>query len=100
MSKLAKLGSEMKALLRQGAKDLHNMIVPAFPTYSHGVDEIGTPGNPLYGVPSVQEAPAAAPAASVAPTVAAKPSFEQHLASQAPPVSAIEPHQPAKAMEL
>ena len=93
MGKFAELGSELKAWLRQGAKDLHNMIVPAFPTYSHGVDEVGTPGNPVYGVPSVQEAPAAAP-------VAAKPSFEQHLASQAPPAAAIEPQQPAKAMEL
>lgn len=31
---------------RQGAKDLHNSIVPAFPTYAHGVDEVGTPLNP------------------------------------------------------
>jgi hypothetical protein len=30
------------------AKDLHNNIVPAFPTYAQGVDEPGTPLNP-YG---------------------------------------------------
>ena len=38
-------GGQLNALLREGAKDLHNAIVPAFPT-SRGVDEPGTPLSP------------------------------------------------------
>lgn len=34
-----------KAWVAEGAKDLHNNIVPAFPAYAHGVDEPGTPQN-------------------------------------------------------
>jgi hypothetical protein len=43
------IGETFAGLARQGAKDLHNHIVPAFPAYSHGVDEPGTPLTP-YGV--------------------------------------------------
>lgn len=32
-----------KPLVREGAKDLFNAIVPAFPESVHGVDEPGTP---------------------------------------------------------
>jgi hypothetical protein len=40
------LGGEIAAFLREGAKDLHNAIVPAFPDSQRGVDEIGTPLTP------------------------------------------------------
>ncbi|HEX4131479.1 MAG TPA: hypothetical protein VHZ24_15680 [Pirellulales bacterium] len=41
-----KLSGQLEALLRQGAKDLHNAIVPAFPQSAHSLDEPGTPLNP------------------------------------------------------
>ena len=41
-----KIGAEIDALLRQGAKDLHNAIVPAFPQSVRSNDEPGTPLNP------------------------------------------------------
>ena len=41
-----RIGGEIKAMLREGAKDLHNQIVPAFPQSMRGVDEPGTPLNP------------------------------------------------------
>lgn len=43
---MGKFWDGVTAVVRQGAKDLHNNIVPAFPTYAHGVDEPGTPLNP------------------------------------------------------
>lgn len=46
MPELPDLGGEIDAFIRQGAKDLHNAIVPAFPDSQHGVDEIGTPLTP------------------------------------------------------
>ena len=61
------LKGQAMEFLAQGAKDLHNHVVPAFPTYVHGVDELGTPLNmPTEG--------------------AAKPSFEETLARHAPPM--------------
>jgi len=38
--------AELKAMGRQGAKDLHNAVIPAFPQSAHSVDEPGTPLNP------------------------------------------------------
>ncbi len=85
MAEKAPLGERMwdftAALARQGAKDLHNNIVPAFPTYAHGVDEPGTPLNP-YG-----------PAGG-------KPSFEQSLAAQAPSPAPAAAKEQDKGMEL
>ncbi len=43
---MGKFWDALAAQARQGAKDLHNSIVPAFPTYAHGVDEVGTVLNP------------------------------------------------------
>jgi hypothetical protein len=40
------LEGQFAALLRQGAKDLHNAVVPAFPDSARGVDELGTPSSP------------------------------------------------------
>ena len=42
------VGETLMGLARQGAKDLHNHIVPAFPVYTHGVDEPGTPLTPQF----------------------------------------------------
>jgi hypothetical protein len=41
-----KLSGQLAAMGRQGAKDLADRIVPAFPTNGPGVDEAGTPLNP------------------------------------------------------
>jgi hypothetical protein len=41
-----KLGAEVRAWMREGAKDLWNAIVPAFPDSMRGTDELGTPLNP------------------------------------------------------
>jgi hypothetical protein len=38
--------AELKALGRQGAKDLHNAVIPAFPDSARSQDEPGTPLNP------------------------------------------------------
>jgi hypothetical protein len=38
--------SELKAMGRQGATDLHNAVVPAFPDSQKGVDVQGTPMHP------------------------------------------------------
>ena len=40
------LGGQFDAFIRQGAKDLHNAIVPAFPDSMRSADEAGTPLNP------------------------------------------------------
>ncbi len=40
------LGGQLDAMWREGLKDLHNAIVPAFPESQRGVDEIGTPLSP------------------------------------------------------
>ncbi len=40
------IGGQLEALWREGAKDLHNAIVPAFPQSLRGTDEPGTPLNP------------------------------------------------------
>ncbi len=40
------LGGQLNAFLRAGAKDLHNAIVPAFPTSARAADEPGTPLSP------------------------------------------------------
>ena len=45
-SRHPKLGAQIDAWLREGAKDLWNAIVPAFPQNQHYVDEQGTPLNP------------------------------------------------------
>lgn len=37
------LEGEIRSFIREGAKDLHNAIVPAFPESQRGVDEPGTP---------------------------------------------------------
>lgn len=37
---------QVEALVRQGAKDLYNALVPAFPQSVRGLDEPGTPLNP------------------------------------------------------
>lgn len=44
--KESKLLGELTALGREGAKDLWNSIVPAFPDSARGVDEPGTALNP------------------------------------------------------
>jgi hypothetical protein len=62
---------------RQGAKDLHNAIVPAWPSYAHGVDQEGTALNPDRSM------------------TAPKPSFRESLAAQAPAAAA----EPAAAKE-
>lgn len=74
----AELKSQAMEWLAQGAKDLHNHVVPAFPTYSQGVDELGTPLN--------------------MPVTPAKPTFEETIARHAPSHAA----EPAadKGMEL
>lgn len=46
MSEQPSLGGEFKAWMRQGAKDLHSSIVPAFPDSARSQDEAGTPLNP------------------------------------------------------
>lgn len=38
--------AQFQAFLREGAKDLHNNVIPAFPQSGRGVDEPGTPLNP------------------------------------------------------
>jgi hypothetical protein len=43
---LQELGGQAKAAYREGAKDLWNAVVPAFPANVHGVDEPGTPLSP------------------------------------------------------
>jgi hypothetical protein len=45
-SKLRSLGGEINAWGRQGAKDLHNAVAPAFPASQKSLDEAGTPLNP------------------------------------------------------
>ena len=40
------LGAQFDAWLRQGAKDLHNAVVPAFPDSARSHDELGTPLSP------------------------------------------------------
>ena len=47
MSKRPSLMSELQALTRQGAKDLANAIGKAFPDSVQGVEEPGTPLNPM-----------------------------------------------------
>jgi hypothetical protein len=64
-----------------GLKDLHNLTIPAFPQYAHGVDEPGTPLNP-HG-----------------PAAAAEPDFKAWLASQPSPSPAAAKEQ-EKGMEL
>lgn len=44
--KESRLLGEISRAVAQGAKDLHNAIVPAFPDSVRGVDEPGTPLNP------------------------------------------------------
>lgn len=39
-------GGEMKAVFREGLKDLQNVVLHAFPDSIHGVEEPGTPTNP------------------------------------------------------
>jgi len=41
-----KLGAQFDAWVREGAKDLHNRIVPSQGMQGPGVDEQGTPLNP------------------------------------------------------
>jgi len=43
---LQRLSGELSALGRQGAKDLHNAIIPAFPDSARSQDELGTPLTP------------------------------------------------------
>jgi len=43
---LSKAEAGLSAWMREGAKDLHNALVPAFPTSARGIDEPGTPLNP------------------------------------------------------
>jgi hypothetical protein len=40
------IGAELRSVLRGGAKDLWNNVVPAFPQSQHYVDEPGSPLNP------------------------------------------------------
>jgi hypothetical protein len=40
------LAGTVEAMIRQGAKDLHNAIVPAFPDSQKSVDEPGLPMTP------------------------------------------------------
>lgn len=86
-SKFPPLFDQFKNWVVQGAKDLHNHIIPAFPAFVHGVDQPGTPQNL-----DVQPADAAW-------SQAESRSFEQTLAAQKP---AITPTQqpPDKGMEL
>jgi hypothetical protein len=79
-SKFPPLFDQFKNWVVEGAKDLHNHIVPAFPAYVHGVEQPGTPQNL-----NVQQSD--------------NRTFEQTLASQKP---AIEPaaQPPDKGMEL
>jgi hypothetical protein len=44
--KESKLVGEVSRWVAEGAKDLHNAIVPAFPDSARGADEPGTPLNP------------------------------------------------------
>ena len=48
----AEFKGQFKAWLAEGAKDLHNHVVPAFPTQTQGVDQPGTP----LSMPSEAEA--------------------------------------------
>ena len=43
-------GAELRALGRQGAKDLYNAIIPAFPQSAHSQDEPGTPLTPTQAM--------------------------------------------------
>jgi hypothetical protein len=43
---MEKLSGQIDAFIRQGAKDLHNAIVPAFPDSARSMDEPGMPLNP------------------------------------------------------
>ena len=86
-SKFPPLGEQFRNWVIEGAKDLHNKIVPAFPAYVHGVDQPGTPQNL-----NVAPADAALPAAS-------SRSFEQTLASQKPSIEATQ-QPPDRGMEL
>ena len=45
-----KLSGQFDAWVRQGAKDLHNAIVPAFPGSVRSTDELGTPLNPTQSM--------------------------------------------------
>jgi hypothetical protein len=45
-ARLPELGGQAEGFLREGAKDLHNALVPAFPDSQRGVDEPGTPLSP------------------------------------------------------
>jgi hypothetical protein len=72
------LKGQFVAWMAEGAKDLHNQIVPAFPTYTHGVDQPGTPTN--MGPPE-------------------KPSFDDWKASHAPTTPEPAPS-PEKGIEL
>jgi hypothetical protein len=86
-SKFPPLFDQFTNWVVQGAKDLHNHIVPAFPQYVHGVDQPGTPQNL-----NVEPADASLSQAN-------SRNFEQTLAAQKP---AITPSQepPAKGMEM
>lgn len=44
--RLTELGGQFQAWVREGAKDLHNAVVPAFPGSAKSVDEPGTPLTP------------------------------------------------------
>jgi hypothetical protein len=50
MSEQPALSGQFEAWVRQGAKDLHNAIVPAFPESARGVEEIGTPLAPTQAM--------------------------------------------------
>jgi hypothetical protein len=76
-----RMWSFTESLARQGAKDLHNAIVPAFPAYVHGTDEPGQPLNPS-GIPQP------------------KLSFEQSMAAQAPAPAAAPAKVQDQGMEL
>jgi hypothetical protein len=45
MSHSFDLEGQFEAWIAEGAKDLHNAIVPAFPDSQRGVDQLGTPLN-------------------------------------------------------
>lgn len=62
--------------MAEGAKDAHNMIVPAFPDSYRGVDQPGTPLSMNSEAENSQ---------GVLFDPVRKPSFEQTMASQAPP---------------